>query len=339
MNIVTPHVRTSQEKPVNTISLIIPVKDEQDTLGTLVSGIVESVGALEGNDLREIVFIDDGSRDRSWKVMGELTETYPGIVRALRLRRNFGKAIALEAGFRLASGDVIITMDADLQDDPKEIPRFLEELRSGFDMVSGWKRRRHDPLSKTLPSRLFNKATAKVSGLALHDFNCGFKAYRREVIDSLRLYGELHRYIPVLAHDAGFTVGEIEVEHHARQHGVSKYGIERYVRGFLDLLAILVTTRYLLRPGHMFGGVGVGTGLLGFLILFYLSCLWLFGYGPIGTRPLFFLGFLLMVVSVQMIATGVVAELLIRVQAPRVSADLIVADISAEAAGEPVPGE
>lgn len=313
------------------ISVVIPVKDEQDTLARLAEKILEAArdDRVEGN--AEIIFVDDGSRDNSWRVMCDLAERYPGQVRALRLRRNFGKSVALEAGFKIANGDVIFTMDADLQDDPKEIPRFLEKLESGFDLVSGWKRKRNDPLSKTLPSRLFNRTTAWITGVPLHDFNCGFKSYRREVIEQLTLYGELHRYIPALANDAGFRIGEIEVEHHPRRHGVTKYGIERYVRGFLDLITILATTRYLQRPGHLFGGLGVGFGLLGCVIMAYLGIEWLLGY-TIGNRPLFFISILFMIFSVQMISLGIIAELLIRLSSPRNVSELIVEDI-----GRPAP--
>ncbi len=306
------------------ISVVVPVKDEQDTLARLAEGIFEAARE-SGVKSAEIVFVDDGSRDASWTVMQELAGRYPGQVRALRLRRNFGKSVALEAGFRVTTGDVIFTMDADLQDDPKEIPRFLAALDGGLDLVSGWKRKRNDPLSKTLPSRLFNRTTAWMTGVPLHDFNCGFKAYRREVIEQLRIYGELHRYIPVFANDAGFRIGEIEVEHHPRRHGVTKYGIERYVRGFLDLITILATTRYLHRPGHMFGGLGVVLGALGAVIMAYLGALWLFGY-PIGNRPLFFVGFLMLIFSVQMISLGIIAELLIRLSEPRQVTDLVVED-------------
>ncbi|MDQ8699877.1 glycosyltransferase family 2 protein [Hyphomicrobium sp. LHD-15] len=315
--------RDANNKP--SVTVVIPVKDEQDTLARLAEGIFEAVSGHAKS--AEIVFVDDGSKDKSWKVMQDLVLQHPGQVRALKLRRNFGKSIALAAGFKVAHGDVIFTMDADLQDDPKEIPRFLEALDGGLDLVSGWKRKRNDPLSKTLPSLLFNRATAWITGVPLHDFNCGFKAYRREVIEQLKLYGELHRYIPALANDAGFRIGEIEVEHHPRRHGVTKYGLERYVRGFLDLITILATTRYLQRPGHLFGGLGVGFGLLGSLVLGYLGVLWLMGQS-IGHRPLFFAGILLMVFSVQMISLGVIAELLIRLSTPRDVGDLVVADVS-----------
>lgn len=315
------------------ISVVVPVKDEEETLGTLVARINEAVAELPAIVGHEIILIDDGSEDGSWQEMRRLVAEHSGIVRALRLRRNFGKSIGLEAGFRVATGDVIFTMDADLQDDPKEIGRFLDKLDAGYDLVSGWKAKRNDPLSKTLPSKFFNRITSLMTGVKLHDFNCGFKAYRREVIDQLRIYGELHRYIPVLAQDAGFRIGEIEVEHHARRHGISKYGIERYVRGFLDLITVLATTRYLQRPGHLFGGLGVLAGALGVVVLGYLSIAWLFGQ-PIGNRPLFTFGVLLMIMSVQMISLGVIAELLIRISDPR-KVETVVADEVLHPAGGP----
>lgn len=313
------------------VSIIVPVKDEQDTLVELTDRIFAVAEGCDKISAVDIVFVDDGSRDRSWQIMEELANRHVGRVRAVRMRRNFGKSIALEAGWKQATGDIIFTMDADLQDDPKEIPRFLAKLDEGYDLVSGWKRTRHDPLSKTMPSKLFNKATAKMTGVPLHDFNCGFKAYRREVVERLRIYGDLHRYIPVFANDAGFRVGEIEVEHHPRMHGVSKYGFERYARGLLDLITILATTRYLQRPGHLFGGLGVLFGLIGVAILGYLTTIWFFG-SAIGHRPLFFLGFLFMIFSIQMISLGVLAELLIRLFNPRNVDDLVVADVYAPSA-------
>lgn len=307
------------------ISIVVPAKDEQATLGSLADQIFAAIEALPEPTTAEIIFIDDGSADDSWKVMSQLAETYPANVRAIRMRRNFGKAAGLEAGFRLATGEVVFTMDADLQDDPKEISRFLAKLDEGYDLVSGWKEKRNDPLSKTLPSKLFNAVTSWLTGVKLKDFNCGFKAYRREVIENVRLYGELHRYIPVLAQDAGFRVGQISVEHHPRRHGVTKYGLERYIRGFIDLITVLATTRYLQRPGHMFGGAAVLSGALGVLILAVLSILWLFGE-PIGGRPLFFLGLLLVILSVQLISIGVIAELLIRLSVPRDPLAAVIAD-------------
>lgn len=294
-----------------TVSIIIPVFNEEENLPILTSKILSVVNDITEN--YELIFIDDGSRDKSWEVINSLSQEYSGFIKGLRFRRNFGKAIALEAGFRQAKGDIIITMDADLQDDPQEIPRFIETLNNGHDMVSGWKKKRHDPLGKTIPSKFFNKVTAKLTGVQLHDFNCGFKAYKREVVEAIHVYGELHRYIPVLAHDYGFKVGEIEVQHHPRKHGVSKYGFERYVRGLLDLITVLATTRWLNKPGHLFGGIGVFTGLLGGGILIYLFILWLLGYGPIGNRPLLTFGVLLSIASLQMISLGVIAEFFLKI--------------------------
>lgn len=298
------------------ISFVIPVKDEEQTIGTLYCGIAD-VLTKAGRSAFEVIFVDDGSTDASWKNISLLTHTYPGKARGVRLRRNFGKAAALRAGFAQATGHIVFTMDADLQDDPEEIPKFLEKLEEGYDVVSGWKLNRQDPLSKTLPSRLFNKVTSIMTGISLHDFNCGFKAYRKEVLQSIRLYGEMHRYIPVLAHDFGFRIGEVAVRHHPRQHGVSKYGWRRYLRGFLDLLTVMATTRFVQRPGHLFGGVGIGAGVSGTLILSYLSMLWFLNEGPIGNRPLFFLGILLVILSVQMISLGILAELLVHISEAR----------------------
>lgn len=305
------------------ISFVVPAKDEEQTLSPLVDGILAATADLPDVDGVEIIFIDDGSDDNTWEVLQSLAAGHPGVVRAFRQRRNFGKAAALEVGFEAATGDVVFTMDADLQDDPKEIPRFLEKLDEDCDLVSGWKQKRNDPLSKTLPSKVFNAVTSAISGVRLHDFNCGFKAYRREVIENVRVYGELHRYIPVLAQDLGFRIGEIAVEHHPRRHGVTKYGIERYVRGFLDLITVLAITRYLQRPSHLFGGLGIVAGIAGFFILAGLTIQWFLGT-PIEGRPLFFLGLLLMILSVQMISIGVVAELLVRVKRPRESGRTVV---------------
>jgi len=313
---------------IKRLSFVIPAMDEQDTLEELALQIMSVVDGMNKGYEVEIIFIDDGSKDSSWSVMNRLSEEYQGRVFALRMRRNFGKAVALDAGFRQSTGEIIFTMDADLQDDPIEIPRFLESLESGYDLVSGWKRRRHDPLSKTLPSRVFNKVTALTTGVPLHDFNCGYKAYRREVIESVRIYGELHRYIPVLAHDVGFRIGEIEVQHHPRQHGVSKYGLERYVRGLLDLITVLATTRWLHKPGHLFGGLGVLSGLAGGSILTYLASLWVLGLGPIGDRPLLLFGVMLCILSVQMISIGLIGELFVRSTKLRDISELTVSSTS-----------
>ncbi len=294
------------------LSFVIPVKNEQESLTELVSRINSALDSAPGDYRHEIILVDDGSDDDSWRVIESLASDHSSIVRGIRLRRNFGKATALASGFDHALGDIVFTMDADLQDDPKEIPRFMEKLNDGFDLVSGWKKVRNDPISKTAPSKLFNWVTSRMTGVKLHDFNCGFKCYKREVIDKLNVYGELHRYLPVLASDLGYRVGEIEVEHHARQHGTSKYGWERYVRGLLDLMTVLATTRWIQKPGHLFGGIGVLLGLLGGGILAYLALLWLLDMGPIGNRPLLIFGVMFSIFSIQMVSLGLIAEFFIK---------------------------
>lgn len=294
------------------LSFVIPVKDEAQTLENLYQGIEATISQIDEALHFEVIFIDDGSSDDSWLQMSRLAEQNPGTIKAIKLRRNFGKAFALSTGFNECQGDIIFTMDADLQDDPAEIPKFLDKISEGYDVVSGWKNNRQDPLSKTLPSKLFNKITAKLTGISLHDFNCGFKAYRKEVLDGIKIYGELHRYIPVLAHELGFISTEVSVKHNKREFGVSKYGWERYARGLVDLLTVLATTRYLKKPGHLFGGLGVLSGLVGSLILGYLGGHWLVDDSPIGTRPLFSVGILMIILSIQMISIGVLAELITR---------------------------
>jgi glycosyltransferase involved in cell wall biosynthesis len=298
-----------------TLSVVVPARDEEESLPHVVARIV-AVCAASGLALVDIVLVDDGSRDNTWKVMSQLAEENPA-VQAVRLRRNFGKATALMVGIDACAGDIVITMDADLQDDPDEIPRFLQALDAGCDLVSGWKKRRHDPLSKTLPSRLFNWVTARISGVRLHDFNCGFKAYRREIFDQVELYGELHRYVPVLAHALGYRVAEIEVRHHARRFGKSKYGVARYLRGFLDLLTVVMITRFAYRPGHLFGGIGTLFLLGGGAALAYLSGLKLLTGASIGGRPLLLFGVMAVIIGMQLILFGMLAELVLsRTQRP-----------------------
>jgi glycosyltransferase involved in cell wall biosynthesis len=272
----------------------------------------EIIATVEENDLGvfEVIFVDDGSTDSSWQEIEALKAKHPEHVRGLHFRRNYGKAAALSAGFSSARGASIITMDADLQDDPIEIPNFLQKLAEGYDCVSGWKQLRKDPLGKTLPSRVFNWATRAASGVRLHDFNCGFKAYRAEAIQSVDIYGELHRYIPVLLAAEGFTSVEIPVKHHRRTHGVSKYGWTRLLKGGLDLVTVILLTRYLKRPGHFFGGFGILSGSIGFAILAWLSFEKLvLGHG-IGHRPLLLLGILLLILGVQLVSTGLIGELI-----------------------------
>jgi glycosyltransferase involved in cell wall biosynthesis len=304
---IRPPVETSPEPSELDVTVIVPVRDEEDSVGELaarVAAVLERLGKSF-----EIVFVDDGSGDGTPKRVREARARDPR-VKLVRLRRNFGKAAALSAGFDHSLGRIIITMDGDLQDDPDEIPRFLSTLEEGeLDLVSGWKRRRHDPMSKTLPSRLFNWVTRALAQVDLHDFNCGFKAYRREVLAEISVYGELHRYIPVLASRRGFAVGEIEVTHHPRRHGISKYGWDRFYKGLLDLITVLFITRYTRRPLHLFGAVGLLFLVGGFGIDSYLAILW-FGGGHLGNRPLLQLGILLMVLGIQVLTTGLIGEMI-----------------------------
>lgn len=291
------------------LSIVIPLYNEDATLIPLFEQI-QAVVEAQALGPFEVIFIDDGSTDASWQTLSELKAAHPNTVSALRFRRNQGKAAALSAGFAQANGDTVVTMDADLQDEPAEIPSLIAKLNEGYDCVSGWKQLRQDPLGKTLPSKVFNWATAAASGVKIHDFNCGFKAYRAEAIQSIDLYGELHRYIPVLLAAEGFTIAEVPVEHHRRTHGVSKYGWNRLIKGGLDLMTVIVLTRYLKRPGHFFGGLGLASGTCGFLILLSLSIEKLIFDASIGHRPLLLLGVLLLLLGIQLITTGLIGELI-----------------------------
>jgi len=241
------------------LSFVIPVLNEEESLEELYRRIQEQVLATQYDF--EIIFIDDGSTDSSWRVITKLINQAQGKVSAVRFRRNFGKAQALATGFELAEGNIIFTMDADLQDDPKEIPRFIEKLNQGYDIVSGWKKVRHDPWHKVLPSRVFNKLLSTMVGVELHDHNCGFKCYRREVVKTVVLYGEMHRMVPSLASIKGYRSTEIVVKHHPRQFGQSKYGIKRFVRGFMDMLTVSFLKNYQSRPLHLMGGISAATVL------------------------------------------------------------------------------
>ena len=288
------------------LSIIVPMYNEEDSIELLHEKIVESVGAQYKY---EIVFVDDGSTDKSAERVKGLIEKDEN-VHLIVFRRNFGKAAALQAGFRNSTGDIVITMDADLQDDPKEISRMVEKLDEGYDLVSGWKKERHDPLEKRLPSKLFNRVTSHLSGVYLHDFNCGFKAYRREVVDSIDVYGELHRYIPVLAYRKGFRITEIVVEHHAREFGKSKYGFERYLRGLFDSMTVAFLGKFYDRPMYFFGKIGLVLCVIGGIICTYLTVLWCMGQG-IGSRPLLLLGVLFLILGVQMFSTGFIGDMLV----------------------------
>lgn len=288
------------------VSIVVPLFNERENLKPLWAMIQEAMAPLDKR--HEVIFVDDGSTDGSFQVLERL-HSENGNVKVIQFRKNHGKSAALAIGFEQACGDAIITMDADLQDDPSEIPNLLSKLQEGYDLVSGWKFKRHDPLSKTIPSRLFNKVTSLISGIKIHDFNCGLKVYRKEVTESIRVYGELHRYLPVLAHWKGFKIGEIRVRHHPRLHGKSKFGLSRFLNGFLDLLTVTFLTKYVRRPLHLFGLLGLVLFLGGLVINLYLTYLWFHKVG-IGHRPLLFLGVLLVIVGVQFILMGLIGEMI-----------------------------
>lgn len=296
------------------LSIVIPVYNEAESLIAL-HGELREVAVANGYQL-ESIFVDDGSTDGSWSKIRELAATQPD-VRAIRFRRNFGKAAALDAGFRAARGELVMTLDADLQDDPHEIPRFLAKMEEGFDVVSGWKQTRHDPWHKVYPSRVFNWLVSRLTGVELHDHNCGMKCYRREIFQEVRLYGELHRFVPVLASARGYRVGEIVINHRARKFGHSKYGVRRFVKGFLDLLTVKFLTGFGQRPQHWLGTAGLLFFVLGFLGLAYLACYWVlaqlypeWNLAPLHQRPalLYSLGALLF--GGQLMSIGFLAELI-----------------------------
>jgi glycosyltransferase involved in cell wall biosynthesis len=288
------------------ISVVVPLHNEERSIGLLHEELEAALDPL--GEAWEAVYVDDGSTDGSFAALTRL-HAHNENVRVVRLRRNFGKAAALAAGFAQAAGDRVVTIDGDLQDDPAEIPRLLAKLEEGFDLVSGWKTKRRDPLRRRIPSKIFNRVAGWMSGLRLHDMNCGLKAYRAEVVHSLVLYGELHRFIPVLAHEQGYRVAELPVHHRPREHGRSRYGLERYLRGFLDLLTVSFMGRYRHRPLHLFGGLGLLLGLTGTAVLVYLTIDKLLG-NAIGKRPLLTLGVLLVVVGMQFFTLGLISEMI-----------------------------
>jgi dolichol-phosphate mannosyltransferase len=287
------------------ISVVVPVHDEERSIALLYDELRAALEPLQRE--WEAIYVDDGSTDGTFAALTRLHDEMPN-VRVVRLRRNFGKSAALAAGFAQARGEVVVTIDGDLQDDPQEIPKLLAKLDEGFDLVSGWKTRRQDSAAKVFLSRGFNALTGWLTGVHLHDVNCGLKAYRAEVLRGLRIYGELHRFIPVLAHHRGFRIAELPVNHRPREHGRSRYGLERYARGFLDLLGVSFMGRYRHRPLHLFGGLGLGLGALGSAILVYLTIDKLLGHA-IGRRPLLMLGVLLVVVGIQLFSLGLISEL------------------------------
>jgi glycosyltransferase involved in cell wall biosynthesis len=288
------------------ISVVVPAYNEERSVALLHDELRAALEPL-GRPW-EIVFVDDGSTDGTFQALTRLHAEHAH-VRVVRLRRNFGKAAALVAGFDQATGDILVTIDADLQDDPSEIPRLLAKLDEGFDLVSGWKSHRRDPLARRVLSRVFNAVTGWVAGLHLHDVNCGFKAYRADVVRGMPLYGELHRFVPVLAHHRGYRVAELPVNHRPREHGRSRYGLERYLRGFLDLLTVSFMGRYRHRPLHLFGGLGLLLGVVGIAVLIYLTVVKALGHA-IGQRPLLSLGVLLVVVGLQFFSLGLISEMI-----------------------------
>lgn len=292
--------------------MVVPLYNEAQSLEELTRRISE---ALSDRFSFEIIFIDDGSTDSSWEVIEQLARSSPASVRGIRFLRNYGKSTALQAGFNATSGRYVATLDADLQDDPEEIPPMIGMLDEGYDLVSGWKKKRHDPLSKTIPSRFFNKVTAAITRIKLNDFNCGLKVYKREVVDRIQLYGELHRYIPLLAKREGYTnIGEKVVRHHPRKHGVTKFGISRFMHGFLDLLTLIFVDRYQQSPMHFFGSLGFFFLVVGGLINAYLTVEKIFLGKNLGDRPLLLFGVMLMVLGAQFFSIGFLGELFYKSQ-------------------------
>tara|TARA_B100001029_G_C15009343_1_gene423206 strand:- start:178 stop:1110 length:933 start_codon:yes stop_codon:yes gene_type:complete len=289
------------------ISIIVPVFNEAESINNLY---IEILNYVKDINKFEIVFVDDGSSDNSSGVIKKIVENDTN-VKLIRLYKNFGKADALSEGFNYCNGDYVITMDADLQDDPAEISNLIYKLDEGWDLVSGWKKNRKDPLEKKIPSKFFNKVTCFLTGVNIHDFNCGLKAYRKEVIKSIDLYGGLHRYIPALTKQMGFTVTEIIVNHRERKFGESKYGGARYFHGFFDLLTVLFIGNYLRKPLHFFGKLGLCMSIFGFGILSYLTFGWFNGVW-ISDRPVFFLGMLLIILSVQFFSIGFLGDLVVK---------------------------
>lgn len=293
-------------EPTPELSVVIPLLNEQESLAVLASRIDAAIGSRP----YEILFVDDGSTDGSWDVIASLAAADPRI-KGIRFRRNYGKSLALQKGFERARGKYIATMDADLQDDPNELSAMFAMLDSGYDLVSGWKQVRHDPISKTIPSKFFNGVTSRLSGIELHDFNCGLKVYKREVIESIDLYGEMHRYIPLLAKWQGFSkIGEKVVTHHARKYGKTKFGLSRFMNGFLDLITLMFIHTYMSKPMHFFGTLGFVSLSTGGAIVTYLAFMRVFYDVYLSNRPLLLFGILLLVMGVQLFSIGFVGEML-----------------------------
>ncbi|MDZ4710849.1 MAG: glycosyltransferase [bacterium] len=289
------------------ISVVIPLLNEEESLNELSREIEKVFDFMKCN--YEVIFIDDGSTDNSYNKIKEINRRNNKF-HCIKLRRNYGKSAALAKGFSAAKGNIVITMDADLQDDPAEIPDLVKVLNSGYDLVSGWKKVRYDPFIKKHTSKLFNYFTSKLSGVKLHDFNCGLKAYKKDVVKSVNIYGEMHRYIPAIAHLSGFKVTEKPVKHQARKYGVTKFGASRFINGFLDLLTVIFTNRYMKRPLHFFGSLGIASSMLGVLVTIYLIVLKYIEGKPLSDRPLFLVGIFLIIVGIQFLSLGLIAEMI-----------------------------
>lgn len=296
------------EKRQRKISIVIPAYNEEDSLKPLFIELKKVFNEMKDFEF-EVIIVDDGSTDNSLKILNEIKRE-DSRFKFISFQKNYGKSAALSVGFKYATGDLIVTMDADLQDDPHEIPNLINKIDEGFDLVSGWKKVRFDPFIKKYTSRIFNFVTALLTGIKIHDFNCGLKIYRKEVAHSIKVYGEMHRYLPVLAHWNGFRVGEIVVKHHPRRYGKTKFGASRFLKGFLDLITILFTTRYLRRPLHFFGTLGFLLFLIGFAIDLYLAIEWAFYGKYLTNRPILWLGILLILLGVQTIAIGLIGEMI-----------------------------
>ncbi len=290
------------------LSVVVPLYNEEESLPELSLLLEEELNKIAKNRW-EVIFVDDGSTDGSYQQIKAINNRNRNF-HAIRFRRNFGKAAALTAGFGAAKGLIVVTMDADLQDDPTEIAPLISKLKEGFDLVTGWKKKRHDPITKTLPSKVINKITSIMTGMKLHDMNCGLKAYRSEVTKSLNIYGEIYRYIPALAKWEGFRVTELPVKHHKRRYGKSKFGFSRFIKGFLDLITVMFTTRYLKRPLHFFGTIGSLFALVGLGLDIYLVIEWILGETYLSNRPLALFGIALIIVGVQLFSFGLVGEMI-----------------------------
>ncbi|MDP4174939.1 MAG: glycosyltransferase [Bacteroidota bacterium] len=310
----TSSAETSQNTVVSSrrisfrkISIVVPLFNEEESLHPLANEIKKVMRGISAD--YEVILVDDGSTDKSLRVIKEISKADPKF-RYISFRKNYGKSAALQMGFKQTTGDVIITMDADLQDDPNEILNLVHKLEEGYDLVSGWKKERFDPFIKRHSSKFFNYVTGVMSGIKIHDFNCGLKAYRKEVVQDIKVYGELHRYMPVLADWQGYRISEIPVKHHPRRYGKTKFGISRFFKGFIDLVTVIFTTRYIKRPMHLFGFLGAIAFFVGFLVNGYLSVEWMMGKS-LSNRPLLFLGMLLIIVGIQFFSVGLLGEMMV----------------------------